>query len=245
MSLSAPSDETVKVGFATEGGWQATLDPELSTARLEELIGAGLDAIEFSVDASDEATYRLVRPGLEFDVLIQNVRMAVETRNRLGSDTRIIVSAINQEGVDVDMVQRFWSPLVDKVQIRKYLTWGYNEDKSADKTPYLPPEQRIPCPWLFERLNIDSRGDVTICGEDIAFREKFANIMERSIKDIWNGPEFTRFRDKHLAGRGEEIGICSACPDWAFRSWNYNYWKVLGDAEKTRDERSGPTQWNG
>jgi len=118
--------------------------------------------------------------------------------------------------------------------VRKYLTWGYNEDKSADATPYLPPEDRVPCPWLFERLNVDSRGDVTLCGEDIGFNERFANVMERSIKEIWNGPEFEYFRKKHLSGKGHEIAICSQCPDWQYRSWQYNYWKILRDAEKAR-----------
>jgi len=69
-----------------------------------------------------------------------------------------VCSIINQEGVDVAAAEKYWSPRVDNVQIRKYLTWGYNEDRSADDSPYLLPEERIPCPWLFERLNIDTRG---------------------------------------------------------------------------------------
>ena len=97
--------------------------------------------------------------------------------------------------------ESYWARRVDKVQVRKYLTWGYNEDQSADDRPYLPPNQRVPCPWLFERLNIDSRGDVTLCGEDIAFAEKFANVMEKSIGEIWLGPEFAEYRKKHLFSR--------------------------------------------
>jgi radical SAM protein with 4Fe4S-binding SPASM domain len=134
----------------------------------------------------------------------------------------------------VDQAKAYWEKRVDKVQIRKFLTWGYNENHSADDSPYLPPEERLPCPWLFERLNVDSRGDVTLCGEDIAFTCKFANIMERSIQEIWHGPEFTRFRELHLARKGHDIPICAACPDWQYRSWNYNYWKVLKDAETGR-----------
>ena len=162
------------------------------------------------------------------------MRRAVSIREQTKADTKIIASVINQEGVNVQAAEDYWSQIVDKVQVRKYLTWGYNEDQSADSTPYLPPEKRIPCPWLFERLNIDSRGDVTLCGEDIAFDEKFANIMERSIKEIWNGPEFKYFRQKHISGHGDDISICSRCPDWQFRSWQYNYWKVLKDAERAK-----------
>jgi len=220
-----------RIGLITNGS-------RFSEESLTALIRADVDAIEFSVDAGDPKTYATVRPGLDWERLSSNVRLAVNIRNRLKASTHIVSSVINQQGVDVDAVEAYWSAIVDKVQIRKFLTWGYNADHSADTTPYLPPEERLPCPWLFERLNIDSRGDVTLCGEDIAFEYKFGNIMERSIKEIWRGPEFTLFREKHLARKGHEIKICSTCPDWQFRSWRYNYWKVLKDAEEAKNMHS-------
>jgi radical SAM protein with 4Fe4S-binding SPASM domain len=216
-----------RIGLITNGS-------KFSKKNLTTLIETGVDVIEFSVDAGDEETYRWVRPGLDWAKLNQNAHLAVEIRGRLKAQTKIIASVINQEGVDVQATEKYWSEIVDKVQVRKYLTWGYTEDKSADPSPYLRPEDRIPCPWLFERFNIDSRGDVTLCGEDIAFNEKFGNVMERTIKDIWQGSEFTYLRQKHLSGQGDEIAICSICPDWQYRSWQYNYWKVLQDAEKGR-----------
>jgi MoaA/NifB/PqqE/SkfB family radical SAM enzyme len=216
-----------RIGLITNGS-------RFNEENLTQLISAGIDAIEFSVDAGDAETYATVRANLDWDRLNASVRMAVDIRNRLKSPTRIVTSVINQQGVDVDKAEAHWGAIVDKVQIRKFLTWGYNDDKSADASPYLPPEDRLPCPWLFERFNVDSRGDVTLCGEDIAFKEKFANIMERSIKDIWLGPEFERFRQLHLARRGHELPICAACPDWKYRSWQYNYWKVLKDADDNK-----------
>jgi len=214
-----------KIGLITNGS-------KFTEEILTTLIKAGVDAIEFSVDAMDEETYNRVRPGLNWEKLNQNVKLAVGIRNQLHTDTRIIASVINQQGVNVEAAEKYWSEIVDKVQIRKYLTWGYNKDESADPAPYLPPKEHVPCPWLFERFNIDSRGDVTLCGEDIAFNEKFGNIMERSIKDIWRGPEFTYFRESHLSGHGDDIPICKKCPDWQYRSWQYNYWKVIQDAER-------------
>ena len=220
-------DKGCRIGLITNGS-------RFDEDKLTRLISAGIDAIEFSVDAGDAETYAKVRPGLDWERLNASVRMAVDIRNRLHAPTRIVTSVINQEGVDVAKAEAHWNAIVDKVQVRKFLTWGYNEDHSADPSPYLPPEDRLPCPWLFERFNVDSRGDVTLCGEDIAFGEKFANIMERSIKDIWLGPEFERFRQLHLARRGHEIPICASCPDWKYRSWQYNYWKVLRDADEKK-----------
>ncbi len=216
-----------RIGLITNGS-------KFTLASLKTLIAAGVDVIEFSVDAGNEETYAKTRPGLDWSRLNQNVRLAVELREKLRSNTSIIASIINQTDIDVRQAEAYWKQIVDKVQVRKYLTWGYNEDKSADPTPYLPPQDRVPCPWLFERLNIDSRGDVTLCGEDIAFEEKFANVMDTSIKEIWHSPEFTYFRERHLSGQGDRIPLCSRCPDWRYRSWHYNYWKILRDAENEK-----------
>ena len=216
-----------RIGLITNG---SMLNERNSVVLLEE----NVDVIEFSVDAPDEGTYKRVRPGLDWDRLNKNVAAVVKMRERVGGRTKIIASVINQKGVDVESAEAYWGKIVDKVQVRKYLTWGYNEDKSADPTPYLPEEERIPCPWLFERLNIDSRGDVTLCGEDIAFDERFANIIDRSIREIWQGPEFSYFRERHLSGKGADIPLCRQCPDWKYRSWQYNYWKILKDAEEAR-----------
>lgn len=222
--------EGCKIGLITNGS-------AFDEAGLTRIIEAGIDAIEFSVDAGDSETYNWVRPGLDWDQLVKNVQMARSIRNQKKSDTRIICSIINQTGVDVEAAEKFWKDKVDKVQIRKFLTWGYNEDHSADPTPYLPPEKKIPCPWLFERLNIDSKGNVTLCGEDIAFNERFANVYNQTIKEIWHGEVFEDLRKKHLEHRGDEIAICSKCPDWQYRSWQYNYWKLLEEAESNNNGR--------
>ncbi|MBL7070846.1 MAG: radical SAM protein [Candidatus Omnitrophica bacterium] len=206
--------------------------------KLTSLIEAGVDNIEFSIDAGDEETYKRVRPGLDWKRVNENVRMAADIRDHLKAPTRIIVSVINQKDVDIKAADGYWGKIADKVQIRKYLTWGYNKDHSADPTPYLPLEEAVPCPWLFERFNIDTRGDVTVCGEDIAFGEKFGNVMEHSIKELWRHPKMEYFRKTHLGKKGAEIPICGKCDDWQYRSWNYNYWKVVDDAEKTKGLRS-------
>lgn len=216
-----------KIGLITNGSL-------FNEKNLYRLIKAEVDMIEFSVDAGDSITYKKVRPGLDWMKLLENVRKAIQIRKKLKSQTKIIASIINQKGVDVEKAEKFWIKRLDKVQIRKYLTWGILQDHSAEPTPYLNPDDRIPCPWLFERLNIDSRGDVTICGEDIAFNEKFVNVTDMPLKDIWYHPKFKYFRKKHLARKGHEIPLCQNCSDWKYRSWRYNYWKVEKDAEKAR-----------
>ena len=220
-----------KVGLITNG----SLFTEQSSTRLLE---AQIDMIEFSVDACDPLTYARVRKGLKWDVLLRNVKRMVELRNRLKSSTKIIASGINQVDVDINAITKFWEPIVDNFQKRKYLTWGITDpSKSADPAPYLPPEELIPCPFIFERLNIDSRGKVMVCGFDIAAKTDMGNVHQKSIKEIWHGKEFNYYRQTHLEHRGQEIDLCNNCPDWKYRSWQHNYWKIVHHAEKKRKEK--------
>lgn len=218
-----------KVGLITNGS-------RFTEEDTKRIIQAEVDAVEFSVDAGDPVTYARLRAGLDWERLVGNVRRFVTIRNKTGSSTRIIASAVNQKGVDIDAVTAFWAPIVDKLQIRKYLTWGINDpEKTADAQPYLPPEDQIPCPFIFERLNIDSKGKVTVCGFDIVSVTDMGNVHEQSIEEIWHSEGFEHFRRMHLERRAEEIAMCSECPDWKYRSWKYNYWKIIKDAEETKN----------
>lgn len=220
-----------KIGLITNGS-------RFTEENSRRLLKAGTDMIEFSVDAADPETYDRVRKGLDWDTLVKNVVRMVELRNKLKSPTKIIASGINQEGVDIEAVAGFWEPIVDNFQKRKYLTWGINDpSKSADPTPYLPPEERVPCPFLFERLNIDSRGKVMVCGFDIEAVTDMGNIHEKTIKEIWHGEGFEYYRQKHLSQKGEDIEMCKNCPDWKYRSWKHNYWKLVKTAEDRRRQR--------
>jgi len=226
-----------KIGLITNG---SKFNKENSRALME----AGVDMIEFSVDAMDRETYDRVRKGLDWDTLMESVKRMLRLRVETGSKSKIVASCVHQEGVDADAVEKFW---VDNIGIdymikRKFLTWGSNtrldDESSADKTAYLDTEQ-VPCPFIFERLNIDSRGNIMICGYDISANTRLGNVNEQSVQEIWHGLGFEFYREKHLAGKGSEIPLCSGCPDWKYRSWNHNYWKAVKNAEINRQNKFG------
>lgn len=219
-----------RIGLITNGS-------RFTENSIRRLLACGTDMIEFSVDAGDPDTYGSVRPGLDWERLVSTVESMVSLRQQMGSPTKIIASGINQEGVDINQVAAFWSGIVDEFQRRKYLTWGINEDHSGNAEPYLRPEEQIPCPFIFERLNIDSRGKVMVCGYDIRAITDMGNIHEQSIAEIWKGEGFEYYRRLHLERRGTEIPLCSQCPDWKYRSWKHNYWKIVQTAEKTRQAK--------
>lgn len=227
-----------KIGLITNGS-------KFEGNSLETLIDAEIDLIEFSVDADNKKDYAIYRKGLDWDLLNRNVDRAVNYRNKTKSGSKIIVSAVNQKGVDIESIEDYWvnkhkgkqnfGQGADYIIKRKYLSWGNNTEidqtKSADPTPYTD-TKNTPCPFIFERLNIDSRGNVMVCGYDISANTSMGNVMEESIENIWNGEGFNFYRSKHLNNQGNEISICNQCPDWKYRSWNHNYWKVVEESNK-------------
>lgn len=226
-----------RVGLITNGS-------KFTEENSRALLAANLDTIEFSVDSDNPEAYAVVRKGLNWDTLLENARRMLRLRDELGSKTKIIASGVNQKEVKIDEVERFW---VDKIGVdtfikRKFLTWGVNttldDSRSADPSPYLNTDE-VPCPFIFERLNIDSRGNVMVCGYDIASKTHMGNVHDQSIHDIWYGEGFRHYREMHLANRGKEISLCSTCPDWKYRSWDHNYWKVLRNAEANRLRKTG------
>jgi MoaA/NifB/PqqE/SkfB family radical SAM enzyme len=224
-----------KIGLITNGS-------AFTERNSRPLLEAGVDMIEFSVDACDPDTYAVVRKGLKWDRLLRNVRRMLDIRNSIKGTSKIIASGVNQQGVDIDAVERFWREEigVDNFIKRKFLTWGVNTsldaERSADPAPYLNTDE-VPCPFIFERLNIDSRGNVMVCGYDIAANTSMGMVGLQTIAEIWHGEGFRFYREKHLAQRGKDIEMCRTCPDWQYRSWHHNYWKVVKDAEANRSTK--------
>ena len=224
-----------RIGLITNGS-------KFTEENSRALLAAQVDMIEFSVDAATPDVYAKVRLGLEWDVLNTNVKRMLDLRRELRSSSKIVASGVNQKEAIIDEAERYW---VDQIGIdyfikRKFLTWGSNttldDSQSANATPYINVEQ-VPCPFIFERLNIDSRGNVMVCGYDISSNTSMGNITQQSIQEIWHGEKFEFYREKHLRLLGGDIGMCAECPDWKYRSWKHNYWKVVQGAEAARTKK--------
>lgn len=219
--------------------------------KLRRVVAAGIDLIEFSMDAGDAETYAIVRPphrgGAPRDpqkwwrTAVDNVRAALALRKELTAPTRIVVSIIRQEQIEgkLDAAIDFWVKEVgvDEVITRKFLTWDDNTHiemgRALDPHLYgsLPMQKAEPCVWPFERLNVDTLGRIALCGQDISFRtaEFFPNANDVSIKEIWTGERFNWYRRMHLDGRGAEAFPCRGCSAWlaGIRDWDHGWLKVL------------------
>ena len=225
-------DKKVASGIITNGSL-------LSRAKAKPLLEAN-SAIEISVDGADKDTYERIRKGLYWESLIENITNLKKYRAELNSRSPIIVSVVNQKGVDIESVKEFWEKMVDYVIIRKFLTWGVISDElSADTLPLLEDETSGGCPYLFERITIDLDGTFRLCNYDILGKVSLGNIQEKSIKEVWNGDLLQKWRKDITENNWDSIPLCRDCRDRIYRSWNYDYKKVLKDAKEKAIAGSG------
>lgn len=218
------------VGLITNGS-------RLTPDRVERMLKAGVDCIEVSIDAADKETYKIVRPGLDWDNVLGYLKHAVKRRNEMGYTSRIIVSVIDQVTThdQMDKIKAFWEGIVDYVIIRKYLTWDTSpKERAGDATPFLG--DKTPCPFPFERFLVDVQGTFRLCGYDIWGKEDFGDIRKNSIEAMWNSEKMVWWRKQMLEGNFDAIPMCRDCSDRKYRSWNFNYLKTLEGAEKKRQE---------
>jgi pyruvate-formate lyase-activating enzyme len=246
--VESAKEKGARVWMNTNGSMFGPLP--LYRHKLERLLRAGIDLIEFSMDAGDPATYAVVRPprrGAPRDPHkwwsdhVSNVRAALELRARLRTPSRIVVSIIRQKAIEgkLDDAVRFWNEEVgvDEVITRKFLSWDDNTTialgRALDPHLYekLPTERKDPCVWPFERMNVDTLGRVALCGQDISFRTStlFPNVNDATLKEIWQGSRFNWYRRLHLDGRGAEAWPCRGCSAWlaGIRDWQYGWLRVL------------------
>lgn len=214
----------VRIAVISNG---SLITPEMSA----RLIDAGIEALEVSVDAADATTYARIRPGLSFDVLLRNVEAMLKFRAAGSAKTKIIISFVeNPQDIDPDAVERFWRGRVDNVIRRKYLTYGQLSGKLCSKKTYLPANRRVPCPYPFERMVILASGNVTFCNFDVQDGYYMGNVNDQTIREIWRGDKFEVWRKLVLDLKFEEVPLCAKCEDWKYKSWNYNFFRVLKNA---------------
>ena len=218
--------------------------------KLERSLKAGIDLVEFSMDAGDAETYAKVRPphgGAPrdpqkwFDNHVSNVRAALAMRKEFRTTNRIVVSMIRQDIMEgkMEAAVKFWMEDVgvDEVITRKFLSWddnttiqlGHAMDPHLYK--HMPGERKEPCVWPFERLNVDTLGRIALCGQDISFKtaDLFPNVNDVTLKEIWQGERFNWYRRLHLEGKGAEAWPCNGCSAWlaGVRDWEHGWLKVL------------------
>jgi len=200
----------------------------LDEATAAGILQAGLDVLECSIHGHDRTYEQLMRNG-KGEHVRQNVLRFRALRDRMGVATRLVVSAVDQPGFQIEKEAHrgFWSQVADQVIYRPHHSWGGRVGGVCGAVP----ANRHPCPQLWTRCTIGPSGRVLACFNSWSERpeEVLGTLHDGeggTIGAIWRSPRFERIRRDHARGR-YSLPCCRDCKDWSGSSWGENSYEHL------------------
>lgn len=200
------------IGFASNC---SLLTPEIS----EKLIKSGLDTIICSVDGFKKETHEAIRPGTNFDEVVNNIKTFIKIRNKFGK-TKVLVRFIRQATnyAEFDEYKKYWESILnpeygDKVLVFNIHNWGtqLSVDNKINETFGTTYKSNLICKDLFSRMIIFPDGDLAFCDADYNGFYDLGNVLSGHFLKLYNSAKFTLHRSKMINGLIDELPFCKNC----------------------------------
>lgn len=194
----------------------------------------------FSLDGVDEKLLQNVRKGIHKDLVLDNIREAVEYReihDTLNVNINFCVSAKNQHEIEhiyplchelnIDHLHfqvvsnnyatngEAYAEFSNYVNQSHRVNWGdaialYKKSHDFLLTIWYPRKLKGFCNWTFSSLYINKNMDVISCCQKVTDPMVFGNIKKMNIMNIYHSDAMSDFRRAHE--NGECLTLCEDCP---------------------------------
>jgi sulfatase maturation enzyme AslB (radical SAM superfamily) len=172
-------------------------------ALVTRLVENGLNSLKFSINACNAEEYKKVHGADKFDVVMQNLRDAIQLRDQSkasgGGFYRVMVTYV-YEGEIRDDMQKFENELEPFLDDFLFVE-AINTNKRKD----------LDCKIPFCRLYVTAEGFLSLCLSDDFDKLLVADLHKMSILDAWNCELAREYRRKILAHKGLEGTLCGYC----------------------------------
>jgi len=197
----------------------------LDDSLAREILDVGVDSITFSVDAATEDTYRLLKPGSDYERVIGNVEhflsLAQPHQNRPNITIQFVRGPDNRHEVGA-FLQQWKDKGADFLRIKPMLNFGGSVDSG------FRGGQKKPCILLWTSLSIHWDGIVTLCCMDIEGRTDMGDAGKTPLREIADSEHFQAVRRLHVKGEYDKHPVCRNC-DIPSVAWPFVLGSVLVD----------------
>ena len=130
-------------------------------------------------------------------------------------DQKVVVQLVEMD-INTDEIEdfvNFWHKQHGiECKIRPMVSWAGKAGKQA--TNLVDTDDRLPCYWAMNTINITDQGDIALCSADLDCAVNMGEIRNHSIKEIWN-TTLKEFRTNQREGNWNKIPpMCQQCKDW-------------------------------
>ncbi len=206
-----------KVGIDTiQLATNATL---LDEEKARALLDLEISSISFSVDTTDEATYRMIRKNAEYGATIRNIERFLELRAGRAVRVEAQVSAVDSELSEHEKERfiAFWTDKVERVRIYPEHSTGGRFGKLAHGANATdPPPTRYPCLKPVTDMVVYCDGSIGLCNHDWERPDDapLGHTATTSLADIYRGGAYRRMRRWHTSPTQPGPIPCESCDHW-------------------------------
>lgn len=190
------------------------LDAEMA----DLLIEAGIDHVVVGIDGYSTEVFEKIRVGAKRDIVYNNIinfSNKIEKLRRGGVNGLPVIEIqfieMDENEHEIEEYKNFWKEQGLRVKIRSRVSWSNHVQKGVNLKQDL---NRIACGWAIGTCPITWDGNMVACGTDCDAECVFGNVMEQSIKEIWNGKrqDFVSYHMNHEFSKLPKL--CLQCQDW-------------------------------
>jgi radical SAM protein with 4Fe4S-binding SPASM domain len=188
----------------------------LNEKKAKEIMETGLDLISFSFEGLDKATYEKYRVGANYEKTMNNILRFLEIKKKLKKSKPFTVLELidfsdSDKTYDISRLTNLKKKLeglpLNRIIVKKphNFAGNINSDKTINNRSYSP------CTFLWHSILILWNGDVSPCPQDFHGKIILGNVMNDSLREIFNGNKIIALREKALKGDVEDLEPCFQC----------------------------------
>lgn len=182
-----------------------------------ELVDAGLDILNISLNGINEKQYRdACNYELSFEEFRNNIAHFYQNRKQC----RMFIK-YSDMGYSEEMKNQFYNlfgNICDEIFVETISATLWqdtdvgNKFQNAHVGTYGQEiiEKKV-CPFLFTTLIISDQGLAHLCCVDWKLKHILGDLNKESISDVWNGKRLKEYQLLHLRGDKNKIDICKDC----------------------------------
>lgn len=199
------------ISLVTNGQWR-------NESVISQIMNAGPDLLEISVDAGGKEGYERSRIKGNYEKLLHNLKMLAEEKRRRKSKMVTILRLMLRPST-VHLIKnerKFFKQFVDRVMPQFVISIANTNYKDDVFIPVQRNTGSFPkCSLPFKHQEIKYTGDVLMC-----YYSHFqlgppglllGNVKERSILELWNSPVMKQYRHAQRSRDYSAMPVCKGC----------------------------------
>ncbi len=189
----------------------------LTRKKIDELMDAGIDRINISVDGISSEQYReFTRTDVDFNSFVDNIRYLYQRKGTCEICVKTVGDILTE--AEKKLFYDIFGDISDRVFIENIAPcWpGFDVEECMDieikEGIYGQPIEEVQvCPYIFYSMAVNSDGTVSLCFLDWERKLIVGDARAESIRGIWNGRPLLDQQLAQLKGKRKTNSTCSSC----------------------------------